>query len=607
MTHNQSIKSSQEKLRNFCIIAHIDHGKSTLADRLLERTGTISQRDLQAQVLDDMELERERGITIKSHAISMKYMFQGTEYTLNLIDTPGHVDFTYEVTRCLAACEGALLIIDASQGMEAQTLSNLYLAMEQDLVILPVLNKIDLPSAEPDKIALQVGEYLGIDPETIPKISAKMGLGIDDVLEQIVKQIPPPKGNPQDPSSSALLFDSIFDPFRGVIAYIRVVSGTFRQGQQILFKATEKVYECNELGVRTMDRVPTKELIAGDVGYLIAGIKNVEDAKIGDTLTDAKNPCKDNVRGFKEIYPMVYAGLYPIDAEEFEGLGIALQKLKLNDASLSWEPETSEALGFGYRVGFLGLLHMEVIRERLSREFNVSVITTVPNVVYHVYLNADDNFLRIENPGKLPNAGSIDRIEEPYVKVSFILPKEFVGAVMTLGEEKRGEYQHMEYLTEEKVRLEYQFPLGEIMFDFYDKLKSTTRGYASMDYEPIGYRKSKLTRLDILINGNPVDAFSVIIHESKSFYYGRELCSKLKDLIPQQMFEVAIQAAIGSRVIARTTVKALRKNVTAKCYGGDITRKKKLLEKQKEGKKRMKAVGNVEIPQEAFMAVLSMD
>ncbi len=594
-----------EKIRNFCIIAHIDHGKSTLADRLLESTKTISQRELQEQVLDDMELERERGITIKSRAVRMLYHYQNDDYALNLIDTPGHVDFNYEVTRCLAACEGALLIVDATQGIEAQTFSNLYLAMEQDLVILPVINKVDLPSATPDKVAHNIAELIGCEANSIPRVSAKEGTGIDEVLSLIVEKIPSPAGR-TDASPSALIFDSVFDSYRGAIIFARIFEGEIKSGSQVKMMSMDKSFECSELGFISLKREPQTSLRAGEVGYIIANIKNVSDTKIGDTITDTKNPCKETLKGFKEIQPMVFAGLYPVDANDFELLGSALEKLQLNDSALSWVAETSEALGFGFRAGFLGLLHLEIISERLDREFNVRIITTVPNVVYHVHIN-QGQMIRIENPGKLPPSGDYEFIEEPYVRTSFITPKDYVGAIMALGEEKRGSYINMEYISEDKVNLEYEFPLAEIMFDFYDKLKSTTRGYASMDYEHIGYKKSDLVKLDILINGTPVDAFSTIIHKDKAFYWGRALCSKLKELIPRQLFEVAIQAAISTRVIARTTVKALRKNVTAKCYGGDISRKRKLLEKQKEGKKRMKAVGNVEIPQEAFMAVLSMD
>jgi len=599
------MRPDSERLRNFCIIAHIDHGKSTLADRMLEITGTVSKTHMQAQVLDDMDLERERGITIKSHAIRMRYAYQGEEYFLNLIDTPGHVDFTYEVSRSLAACEGAILVVDATQGVEAQTLSNLYLALENDLTLIPILNKIDLPSAHPDDIAESLGELLGCDPDRILRVSAKEGLGIRELLDRVVEEIPAPKGDRSAPPR-ALIFDSKFDSYRGAIAYVRVFDGVLEHKAPIKLWSTGKEYDITEIGTLTLDRVPSESLAAGEVGYVVANIKNVKDTKIGDTIMDRRNPAPEPLKGYKDIQPMVFAGIYPVEAEDFEDLRDALEKLALNDSALSWQPETSQALGFGYRVGFLGLLHMEVVRERLDREFNMNVISTVPNVEYHVHLS-DGSQITIENPSKLPDPGRTESIEEPFVKSQIIVPKEYVGGIMKLAEEKRGVYLHMEYLTPDKVDLTYEFPLGEIMFDFFDKLKSVSKGYASLDYEPIGYRTGHLVKLDILLNGDPVDAFSVIIHRDKAYNWGSALCSKLKDLIPQQLFEVAIQAAIGGRIIARSTVKALRKNVTAKCYGGDITRKRKLLEKQKEGKKRMKAVGHVEIPQEAFLAVLSMD
>jgi GTP-binding protein LepA len=601
----KSNRPDPSRIRNFCIIAHIDHGKSTLADRMLEITQTITKFDMQAQVLDSMDLERERGITIKSHAIRMEYQYQGETHYLNLIDTPGHVDFTYEVSRSLAACEGAILVVDATQGIEAQTLSNLYLAMEGDLTIIPVLNKIDLPSAHPDEIADTVGELLGYEPDRILRVSGKEGTGVPALLERICQEIPPPKGDRSAPPR-ALIFDSKYDPYRGAIAYVRMMDGVLEHNAPIKLMATDKNFEVTELGFMTLNQVPTTALAAGEVGYVIASIKNVADTKIGDTITDRRNPAVTALKGYKEIHPMVFSGIYPVDAEDFEDLREALEKLALNDSALSWVPETSQALGFGYRVGFLGLLHMEVVRERLEREFQMNVISTVPNVEYHVVLGKGDTLV-IENPSKLPESGRYEAIEEPYVKSQIIVPKEYVGAVMKLGEEKRGQYSQMDYVTPDKVSMVYEFPLGEIMFDFFDRLKSVSRGYASFDYEPIGYREGKLIKLDILLNGEPVDAFSVIIHKDKAFTWGNSLCNRLKDLIPQQMFEVAIQAAIGGRVIARTNVKALRKNVTAKCYGGDISRKRKLLEKQKEGKKRMKSVGRVEIPQEAFMAVLSMD
>ncbi len=599
------MRPDPQRLRNFCIIAHIDHGKSTLADRMLEITGTVSKLQMQDQVLDDMDLERERGITIKSHAIRMRYPYRGEEYFLNLIDTPGHVDFTYEVSRSLAACEGAVLVVDATQGIEAQTLSNLYLALGNNLALVPILNKIDLPSAHPDDIAETLGELLGYDPNRILRVSAKEGIGVRALLDRIIEDIPPPKADREAPAR-ALIFDSKFDSYRGAIAFVRVFDGVLEHKAPIKLWATDKEYEITELGTLTMDRVPAEALAAGEVGYVIANVKNVKDTKIGDTIVDRRRLPEGPLQGYKEIKPMVFAGIYPVDPEDFENLRDALEKLALNDSALSWQPETSLALGFGYRVGFLGLLHMEVVRERLDREFDMNVISTVPNVEYHVYLTNGDSVV-IENPSKLPDVGRTDRLEEPFVKSQIIVPKDYVGGVMKLAEEKRGVYTHMEYLTPDKVDLTYELPLGEIMFDFFDKLKSVSKGYASLDYEPIGYREGNLVKLDILLNGDPVDAFSVIIHRDKAYAWGSALCTRLKDLIPQQMFEVAIQAAIGGRVIARTTVKAFRKNVTAKCYGGDITRKRKLLEKQKEGKKRMKAVGRVEIPQEAFLAVLSMD
>jgi GTP-binding protein LepA len=599
------MRPDSSRIRNFCIIAHIDHGKSTLADRMLEMTQTINKLKMQDQVLDDMDLERERGITIKSHAIRMQYEFQGERYYLNLIDTPGHVDFTYEVSRSLAACEGAILVVDATQGIEAQTLSNLYLALDNDLTLVPILNKIDLPSAHPDDIAESVGELLGYDPDRILRVSAKEGIGVRELIERVIEEIPPPKGDRNKPAR-ALIFDSKFDSYRGAIAYIRMFDGVLEQKAPIRLMATGKDFEAVELGILTLDREPQPSLAAGEVGYLIGNIKNVKDTKIGDTIIDRRNPATEALKGYKDIKPMVFAGIYPVDAEDFEDLRDALEKLALNDSALSWQPETSTALGFGYRVGFLGLLHMEVVRERLDREFNMSVISTVPNVEYHVQMTDGTEFT-VENPSKLPDAGKYEGIHEPYVKSQIIVPKEYVGGIMKLGEEKRGVYMAMEYLTPDKVDLKYEFPMGEIMFDFFDKLKSVSKGYASFDYELIGYRPGALVKLDILLNGDPVDAFSVIIHKDKAYTWGNALCNKLKELIPQQMFEVVIQAAIGSRIIARSTVKALRKNVTAKCYGGDISRKRKLLEKQKEGKKRMKAVGSVEIPQEAFLAVLSMD
>lgn len=593
-------------IRNFCIIAHIDHGKSTLADCLLETTGTISAREAKEQILDDLELERERGITIKSHAIQMKYKSKdGKDYIFNLIDTPGHVDFTYEVSRSLAACEGALLVVDAAQGVEAQTISNLYLALEAGLEIIPVLNKIDLPSAEVDKVKNQIIDLIGCEPEDILLASAKSKIGIDDVLESIVKRIPPPKGNPDAPLQ-ALIFDSVFDAYRGAVAYIRVVNGTIKANDKIKFFVTDKEWEAEEIGVLGLRKIKTNELTAGNVGYLIAGIKDVHDTKVGDTVTHVKGGVKEPLPGYKVVKPMVYSGLYPTDSEEFEDLRDALEKFTLNDSALVYQPETSVALGFGFRCGFLGLLHMEIVQERLLREYNQSIITTLPNVEYYVYKN-DGSKAVVDNPALMPPVGEIDYVEEPYVKAQIVAPSEYVGNVMKLSMDKRGDYKNTTYIDPTRADLQYDFPLSEIIFDFYDKLKSMTRGYASLDYEYIGYRQSELVRLDILLNGEPVDALSMIVHKSKSYDWGRKICTKLKDLIPRQMFEISIQAAIGSKVISKSVVKALRKNVLAKCYGGDITRKRKLLEKQREGKKRMKQVGNVEIPQEAFLAVLQIE
>lgn len=593
-------------IRNFCIIAHIDHGKSTIADRLLERTGTISQRELVSQVLDDMELERERGITIKSHAIQMKYTAADKEnYILNLIDTPGHVDFTYEVSRSLAACEGALLIVDASQGVEAQTISNLYLAVEAGLEIIPVLNKIDLPSAEVDRIKHQVVDLLGCDESSILLASAKSGIGIDEILEAVVTRIPPPKGEPDKPLQ-ALIFDSVFDSYRGAVALVRIVNGTIKEKEKIRFFAHGNTYDAEEVGILGMKRIRTGELSAGNVGYIIGNIKDVHDTKVGDTITHNRNGAADELPGYKEVKPMVFSGLFPTETEAYEGLRDALDKFRLNDSALIFQPETSAALGFGFRCGFLGLLHMEIVQERLYREFNQAIITTLPNVEYIVHKRNGEELI-IDNPAHMPAVGDIELIEEPYVKAQIVTPSEYVGNIMKLATEKRGIYKNTTYIDPTRADIQYEFPLSEIIFDFYDKLKSTTRGYASFDYELIGYRESDLVRLDILLNGDPVDALSMIVHRSKSFDWGRKVCEKLKDLIPKQMFEIAIQAAIGTKVISRTVVKALRKNVLAKCYGGDISRKRKLLEKQKEGKKRMKQVGNVEIPQEAFLAVLQID
>jgi GTP-binding protein LepA len=595
-----------EQIRNFCIIAHIDHGKSTIADRLLEKTGAVTEREAKAQVLDDMDLERERGITIKSHAIQMHYSAKdGENYILNLIDTPGHVDFSYEVSRSLAACEGALLVVDAAQGVEAQTISNLYLALDAGLEIIPVLNKIDLPSAEVDRISRQIIDLIGCKEEDILKVSAKANIGIDELLEEIVKRIPSPKGDPNAPLQ-ALIFDSIFDSYRGAVAYIRIFNGTLRTNDKIKFFVTDKIMDAEEIGVLGLRKVKVDELSAGNVGYLIAGIKDVRYTKVGDTVTQAKNGTEKPLPGYKEVKPMVYSGLYPTDSDDYEGLRDALEKFKLNDSALVYQPETSAALGFGFRCGFLGLLHMEIVQERLHREYDQTIITTLPNVEYFVFNKKNEKVI-VDNPAEMPSIGEIERIEEPYIKAQIVTPSEYVGNIMKLSMDKRGTYKNTTYIDPTRADLEYEFPLSEIIFDFYDKLKSTTRGYASLDYDYIGYRESDLVKLDILLNSDPVDALSMIVHRDKAYDWGRKVCTKLKDLIPRQMFEVSIQAAIGSKVISKSVVKALRKNVLAKCYGGDITRKRKLLEKQKEGKKRMKQVGNVEIPQEAFLAVLQID
>ena len=595
-----------DQLRNFCIIAHIDHGKSTIADRLLEKTGAVTVREAKAQVLDDMDLERERGITIKSHAIQMHYKAKdGEKYILNLIDTPGHVDFSYEVSRSLAACEGALLIVDAAQGVEAQTISNLYLAIDAGLEIIPVLNKIDLPSAEVDRISHQIIDLIGCKEEDILKVSAKANIGIDELIEEIVKRIPPPKGDPSAPLQ-ALIFDSIFDSYRGAVAYIRVFNGTLHTNDKIKFFVTDKIMDAEEIGILGLKKVKVDELSAGNVGYLISGIKDVRYTKVGDTVTQAKNGAQKPLPGYKEVKPMVYSGLYPTDSDDFEGLRDALEKFKLNDSALVYQPETSAALGFGFRCGFLGLLHMEIVQERLHREYDQTIITTLPNVEYYVYDKKGERMV-VDNPAEMPPIGEIERIEEPYIKAQIVTPSEYVGNIMKLSMDKRGSYKNTTYLDPTRADIQFEFPLSEIIFDFYDKLKSTSRGYASFDYEYIGYVASNLVKLDILLNSEPVDALSMIVHRDKAYDWGRKVCSKLKDLIPRQMFEVSIQAAIGSKVISKSVVKALRKNVLAKCYGGDITRKRKLLEKQKEGKKRMKQVGNVEIPQEAFLAVLQIE
>ncbi len=595
-------------IRNFCIVAHIDHGKSTLADRLLEYTGTIAARNMTKQVLDDMDLEQERGITIKLHAIQMKYNARdGERYTLNLIDTPGHVDFTYEVSRSLAACEGAILVVDATQGVEAQTISNLYLAVDAGLEIIPFINKIDLPSAKTmiEAVKHQVIDLIGCKEEEILLGSAKAGIGTEEVLEAIVKRIPPPQGNPEAPLR-ALIFDSVFDEYRGAVAYVRVVDGVVQEKDRIRFFSNGKEFQAEDIGILEMQRKRSGKLSAGDVGYIIANVKDVHDTKVGDTITNADRPAPEPLPGYKEVKPMVFSGMYPAESDDFAELRDALEKLKLNDAALMFEPETSLALGFGFRCGFLGLLHMEIIRERLEREYNQSLINTVPNVEYKVYKTSGEVIL-VDNPAFMPPAGNIERVEEPYIKAQIITPTEYIGGIMKLCMDRRGIHRNTTYLSPERADIQFELPLAEIIFDFYDKLKSISRGYASFDYDFLEYRESDLVKLDILLNGEPVDALSTIVHRSKAYEWGRKLCAKLKELIPRQMFEVAIQAAIGSKVIARETLSAMRKNVLAKCYGGDITRKRKLLEKQKEGKKRMKQVGRVEVPQEAFLAVLSME
>jgi GTP-binding protein LepA len=595
-----------DQLRNFCIIAHIDHGKSTLADRLLEATKTISAREMMDQVLDDMDLEREKGITIKSHAIQMNYHHtDGRDYILNLIDTPGHVDFSYEVSRAIAACEGALLVVDAAQGIEAQTIANLYLAIENDLEIIPVLNKIDLPGAMIEEVTDQVVQLLGCDPESVILASAKEGIGIDAILTAIIDRIPPPTGNPDAPLK-ALIFDSMFNSFRGTITYFRVFDGQITKGQALKFMATGSEYHADEIGVLRLQKEPRQTVGCGDVGYLITGIKEVKEVKVGDTITSKDNPATESIAGFREVKPMVFAGVYPVDTEEFEDLRSSLEKLQLNDAALVFEPETSAALGFGFRVGFLGLLHMEIVQERLEREFDMTVITTVPNVQYLAY-RTDGTRVEVNNPSELPDPSKLDHTEEPYIKAQIITKADYVGAIITLCIEKRGVFRNQSYLTTDRVELQFDLPLAEVVFDFYDRLKTCSRGYASLDYELIGFRESNLVKMDILLNGDPVDALSAIIHRDKAYDWGRKLCLKLKELIPRQQFEIAIQASIGSRVIARETVRALRKDVTAKCYGGDISRKRKLLEKQKKGKKRMRQIGSVEVPQSAFMAVLKLD
>ncbi len=596
----------QENIRNFCIIAHIDHGKSTLADRLLEMTGAVEKREMQSQLLDNMDIERERGITIKLQTVRINYKAKdGKEYVLNLIDTPGHVDFSYEVSRSLAACEGALLVVDAAQGIEAQTLANVYLALEHDLEIIPVINKIDLPSAQPDVVKDEIEEVIGLDASDAILCSAKTGEGIEEILEAIVQRIPAPEGDAKAPLQ-ALIFDSYYDSYRGAIAYIRVIQGTLRDNMTIHMMHNDRSFEVTELGVHTPKEKKVKALSAGEVGYVAASMKQVSDTRVGDTITDAARPAPEALPGYKRAVPMVFCGLYPVDNEQYPDLKDSLAKLSLNDASLEFEPETSQALGFGFRCGFLGMLHMEIIQERLEREYNLTLITTAPSVIYHVY-QTNNTMVEVDNPSQLPARQRIDHIEEPYVRVDVMVPKDFVGAVMELSQDKRGVFIDMQYMTKTRVTITYDIPLAEIVFDYFDLLKTRTKGYASMDYEMNGYRKSNLVKLDILVNGEQVDALSCIVHKDKAYYRGRALVAKLRSLIPRQMFEVPIQAAIGNKVIARETVKALRKNVLDKCYGGDISRKRKLLEKQKEGKKRMKQVGSVEIPQEAFMAVLSLD
>jgi GTP-binding protein LepA len=594
-----------QHIRNFCIIAHIDHGKSTLADRLLQMTGTIADRDMQAQNLDDMDLERERGITIKSKAIQMDYTYQGQLWKLNLIDTPGHVDFSYEVSRSIAACEGALLIVDATQGIQAQTISNLYLALEHDLEIIPILNKMDLPSANPEEVKDQIVDLLGCRREEIMAASGKTGLGVDKILEAIVDRMPAPKGDPNAPLQ-ALIFDSVFNSFRGIIAYFRIMNGTLKKGDKVKFFNTGVTYAADEVGVLKMDLLPKPVLSAGDVGYIISGIKTASEVKVGDTITHVDRSCEVGIDGFEDVKPMVWAGIFPVDTDEYEELRDAMEKLKLNDASLTWTPESSAALGFGFRCGFLGLLHMEIIQERLEREFNMTVITTVPNVGY-VVTKTNGEVLNVHNPSELPEVMHIDKIEEPYIKAQVITKAEYTGAIMTLCIAKRGILIGQTYLTTDRVELSFELPLGEVVFDFYDKLKSISRGYASFDYHPIGFKESDLIKLDILLNAEKVDALSALIHRDHAHDLGKRMCSKLKELLPRQQFDIPIQAAIGAKIVARETVKALRKDVTAKCYGGDISRKRKLLEKQKEGKKRMRQVGSVEVPQQAFLAVLKLD
>ena len=594
-----------KNIRNFCIIAHIDYGKSTIADRLLEYTNTVEAKDLQAQVLDDMDLERERGITIKSHAIQMKYNYKGEEYTLNLIDTPGHVDFSYEVSRSIAACEGALLVVDASQGIQAQTISNLYMAIDHGLEIIPVLNKVDLDSANPDEVEDQIVDFLGCEPESVLRASGKTGFGVKDVLDAIVERVPAPSGDPDAPLQ-ALIFDSVFNPFRGIIAYFKIVNGRIRKDDFVKFVNTEKQYHADEIGILKLDLSPRNELSAGNVGYIISGIKTSKEVKVGDTITHVERPCDKAIAGFQEVKPMVFAGVYPIEAEDFENLRASLEKLQLNDASLTFQPESSVALGFGFRCGFLGLLHMEIVQERLSREFNMEVITTVPNVSYRVF-DKKGNMTEVHNPAGLPDPTMIEHIEEPYIRASIITVTDYIGPIMTLCLGKRGELVKQDFISGNRVEIFFDLPLGEIVIDFYDKLKSISKGYASFDYYIHDFRESKLVKLDIMLNGEPVDALSTLTHFDNAVPFGRRMCEKLKELIPRQQFDIAVQAAIGAKIIARETIKAVRKDVTAKCYGGDVSRKRKLLEKQKAGKKRMKQIGTVQVPQKAFLAVLKLD
>jgi len=593
------------KIRNFCIIAHIDHGKSTLADRLLEFTNTVSGKDLQAQVLDNMDLERERGITIKSHAIQMNFLFGGEQYVLNLIDTPGHVDFSYEVSRSIAACEGALLIVDATQGIQAQTISNLYMAIEHDLEIIPIMNKMDMDNAMPEEVEDQIVELIGCKREEIIRASGKTGMGVEEILQAVIERIPAPKGDPEAPLQ-CLIFDSVFNSFRGIIAYFKIVNGTINKGDLVKFVNTEKEYTADEIGVLKLEMSPRQTLSAGNVGYIISGVKTSKEVKVGDTITHVKRPCPKTIEGFQEVKPMVFAGLYPIETEDFEDLRSSIEKLQLNDASLTFEAESSVALGFGFRCGFLGMLHMEIIQERLEREFDMNVITTVPNVSYKVYTNKGE-LIEVHNPSGLPDIMSIDRIEEPFIRASIITRTDYIGQIMTLCLGKRGELVKQNYISGNRMELIYDLPLGEIVFDFYDRLKSISKGYASFDYHLNGFRPSKLIRLDILLNSEPVDALSCLIHVDNAIPLGKRMCEKLKELIPRQQFDIAVQAAIGAKIIARETIKAVRKDVTAKCYGGDISRKRKLLEKQKKGKKRMKQIGNVEVPQKAFLEVLKLD